>query len=87
MENIKKFELFLEEKNSTRKEFTDSQIAYYERIWKTMPYRYTQNKFFSSVWETMKTKKSLTQNQWVELEFLFKNGKSRYEAGQFSPKN
>lgn len=87
MKHIEIFESFQTPGNSQRKEFTDSQIAYYEKIWKTMPYRYTQNKFFSSVWNTMKTKKSLTQNQWTELEFLFKNGKSRYEAGQLSSKH
>jgi hypothetical protein len=87
MKHLKIFENFHLKGDSPRKEFTDSQIAYYEKIWKTMPYRYTQNKFFSSVWERMKTKKSLTQNQWIELEFLFKNGKSRYEAGQLSSKH
>jgi hypothetical protein len=87
MKNIQIYENFTQNKNPQRKYFTDSEISYYERLWNTMPYRYTQNKFFSSVWEAMKLKKSLTQNQWVELEFLLKNGKSRYEAGHLSTKN
>jgi len=87
MKNIEVFENFNPDNKPQRRNFTDSEIAYYEKMWKTMPYRYTQNKFFSSVWNTMKTKKSLTQNQWTELEFLFKNGKSRYEAGQLSSKH
>lgn len=87
MKHIEIFESFHPSGSTPKKEFTDAQITYYEKIWKTMPYRYTQNKFFSSVWNTMKTKKSLTANQWLELEFLFKNGKSRYEAGQLSSKH
>jgi hypothetical protein len=31
-------------------------------------------------------KKKLSRLQWAELEFLLKNGKSRYEAGVL-PKN
>lgn len=87
MKHIEILESFQPPETPPKKEFTDAQIAYYEKIWKKMPHRYTQNKFFSSVWNTMKTKKSLTKKQWVELEFLFKNGKSRYEAGQLSTKH
>lgn len=83
MKNLEVFENFNPGDKPQRIKFTDSEISYYEKIWKTMTHRYTENKFFSNIWKTMKNKKSLTKNQWIELEFLFKNGKSRYESGQF----
>lgn len=82
MINLLVYESFVPNKNPEKKFFTDSDIAYYEKLWKTMPYRYTENKFFASVWSQLKRNKALTKKQWEELEFLLKNGKSRYEAGQ-----
>lgn len=78
MDHIKLYESF---NMGERKKFTDSEIEYYQRLWEWLPERYRLNKFFSSVWEQAKTKKSLSQKQWIQLEYLLKNGKSQYEAG------
>jgi len=64
-----------------RKEFTDSEIQYYQKLWDWLHEKYRYNKFFSGLWDKVKTKKSLSNKQWIELEFLLKNGKSRYESG------
>jgi hypothetical protein len=44
---------------------------------------YLPKRYFSSLSQTKRNirKKELTKRQWLELEFLLKNGKSRYEAG------
>ena len=84
---MKHLKIFEEYDTEQRKNFTDSEISRNERIWLSLPYKYTENSFFSSVWKTMKNKKSLSKKQWTELEFLFKYGKSRYEAGQLSSKH
>ena len=65
-----------------KKQFTDAEIQYYEKLWNWLNVRHYNNKFFSNLWDKVKTKKELTKRQWLELEFLLKNGKSRYEAGQ-----
>jgi hypothetical protein len=70
---------------SKYKDFTESEIAYYQRLWDFLHFRYRNNKFFSSLWDKLISKKRLTKNQWIELEFLLKNGKSRYEAGLLPP--
>lgn len=67
--------------NQERKYFTDAEITYYQKLWDWLHEKYRNNSFFSKIWNQAKTKKSLTQKQWLELEFLLKNGKSRYEAG------
>jgi hypothetical protein len=64
-----------------KKTFTDAEIAYYEKLWNWTNVKYHNNKFFSNLWNKVKTKKELTKRQWLELEFLLKNGKSRYESG------
>lgn len=63
------------------KVFTDSEISYYNKLWNSLNLKYTNNQFFSSLWSKVLDKKRLTKNQWRELEFLLKNGKSRYESG------
>ena len=63
------------------KKFTDAEIQYYEKLWGWIPYKYHSNQFFSKMWNKLKNKKELTKRQWLELEFLLKNGKSRYESG------
>jgi len=78
MKHLKLYESF---QNQERKYFTDSEIAYYQRSWDWLHEKYRNNQFFSKIWNQAKTKKSLTKKQWIELEFLLKNGKSRYEAG------
>jgi len=65
-----------------KKQFTDAEIQYYEKLWNWLHIKHHNNKFFSGLWNKLKTKKELTKRQWLELEFLLKNGKSRYEAGQ-----
>jgi hypothetical protein len=80
MKNLKIYEDF------QRKYFTDAQITFYERSWNSLPEKYRNNPFFSNVWNQLKSKKSLSIKQWTELDFLFKNGKSRYEAGVLPPK-
>lgn len=70
-----------------KKTFTDAEITYYERLWNWTNVKYHNNRFFTTIWNKLKTKKELTNKQWLELEFLLKNGKSRYEAGQLSTKN
>jgi len=64
-----------------RKYFTDSELSYWNKLWNSLNIKYHNNQFFSKIWDLMKTKKSLTKKQWLEMEFLLKNGKSRYEAG------
>jgi hypothetical protein len=83
MENLYLYEQF---QNKSRKYFSDSEIKYYTNFWNNLHENYRNNKFFSSVWNQLISKKSLSQKQWVELEFLLKNGKSRYEAGVLPPK-
>jgi hypothetical protein len=78
MNHIQLFENF---NQGGRKEFTDAEIQYYQKLWDWLHEKYRYNKFFSNLWDKVKTKKSLTNKQWIELEFLLKNGKSRYEAG------
>ena len=63
------------------KKFTDAEIQYCEKLWGWLPYKYHSNQFFSKMWEKLKKKKEMTKRQWLELEFLLKKGKSRYEAG------
>jgi hypothetical protein len=65
-----------------KKEFTDEEIKYYQKLWDFLHVKHRNNKFFSNLWERAKNKKELSKRQWMELEFLLKNGKSRYEAGQ-----
>jgi hypothetical protein len=72
--------------NQEKKHFTDEEIKYYERLWGFLHEKYRNNQFFSKLWSQVKINKSLTKKQWIELEFLLKKGKSRYEAG-ILPKN
>lgn len=78
MENIKLYEQFQQD---NRKNFTDTEIVYYQKLWDWLHEKYRNNQFFLKLWNQAKLKKSLSQRQWLELEFLLKNGKSRYEAG------
>ena len=78
MKHIKIYENFIQ---GGRKEFTDSEIQYYQKLWDWLNDKYRYNKFFLSLWNQAKDKRSLTAKQWAQLEFLLKNGKSQYEAG------
>jgi hypothetical protein len=77
MENIKLYEEFQDNK----KYFTDAEITYYQKLWDSLHERHRNNSFFSKLWSQVKINKYLTKKQWTELEFLLKNGKSRYESG------
>ena len=81
MENIRLFEDF---NTQGRKHFTQSEIAYYQRMWDFLHERYRNNKFFKNLWDQAKRRASLSNKQWRELEYLLKNGKSRYESGNIS---
>jgi hypothetical protein len=78
MNHIQLFENF---NQGGRKKFTDDEINYYQKLWDWLPEKYRYNRFFSSLWDQAKMKRSLSQKQWTQLEFLLKNGKSQYEAG------
>jgi len=78
MNHISLFENFSE---NTKKEFTDSEIQYYQKLWNFLPEKYRYNKFFLTLWNQVNKKKYLTKKQWTQLEYLLKNGKSQYEAG------
>jgi hypothetical protein len=84
MKNIKVYEDF--NASNDNKIFTDANIAYYVKMWNSLNIKYANNPFFLSLFNKMKSKKYLSQKQWAELEYLFKNGISRYEAG-ILPKN
>jgi len=64
-----------------RKYFTDSEIVYYQKMWDWLPQKYRYNQFFLKLWNQVKEKKYLSKKQWIQLEYLLKNGRSQYEAG------
>lgn len=69
------------------KTFNEGQIKYYQQIWNDhLNVKYRENKFWKNIFNTLFTKKSLTENQFRELDYLVKNGKSRYEDKQISNK-
>jgi hypothetical protein len=78
---MKHIELYENFNQVERKEFADTEIQYYQKLWDWLHEKYRYNKFFLNLWNQVKSKKSLTKKQWIELEYLLKNGKSRYEAG------
>jgi len=78
MNHIDLFENFI---NPQRKEFTESEIQYYQRLWDSLNQKYRWNSFFIKLWEQAKDKRYLTKKQWTQLEYLLKNGRSQYDAG------
>jgi hypothetical protein len=78
MKNLELYENFI---NGGRKEFTDSEIVYFQRLWDSLHQKYRFNQFFLRLWNQAKDKKYLTKKQWAQLEYLLKNGRSQYEAG------
>lgn len=78
---MKHLEIYENYQNSEKKSFTDSEIKNYQKLWDWLNFKYKNNKFFVSLWNKVTTKKELSNKQWIELEYLLKNGKSRYEAG------
>jgi hypothetical protein len=89
MKHIKKYEAITEIQNSGNYIIFDNEneLKYYKNLWNSLHVKYTQyNKYFPQLFNQMVGKKKLSRLQWAELEFLLKNGKSRYEAGVL-PKN
>jgi hypothetical protein len=78
MNHIDLFENFI---NPQRKEFTESEIQYYQRLWDSLNQKYRWNTFFVKLWGQAKEKRYLTNKQWIQLEYLLKNGRSQYDAG------
>lgn len=64
-----------------KKEFTDSEIEYYQKMWDWLPQKYRYNQFFVKLWNQVKLKRYLSKKQWIQLEYLLKNGRTQYEAG------
>lgn len=83
MKNLEIYENFV---NQDKKYFTDEEIKYYTKLWGFLNIKYANNQFFSKLFNQMTLKKYLSNKQWTELEYLLKNGKSRYESG-ILPKN
>ena len=78
MNNLQIFENFID---PNRKYFTDSEISYFQKLWDSLHQKYRFNQFFLKLWNQVKSKKYLTKKQWIQLEYLLKNGRSQYEAG------
>lgn len=78
MKHIKLFENFAQ---GARKEFSDSEIVYFQRLWDSLNQKYRYNQFFVKLWNQAKDKRYLTKKQWTQLEYLLRNGRSQYEAG------
>ena len=83
---MKHLDLYENFNQTNRKYFTDAEINYYTKLWGFLNIKYANNPFFSKLFNQMTTKKYLSNNQWSELEYLLKNGRSKYEAG-ILPKN
>jgi len=77
--------ILFEEFSNNRKYFSDDEIPYWTRLWNSLNIKYHNNPFFSKLWKQITTRKQLTQKQWIEIEYLLKNGRSRYEAGILPP--
>ena len=78
MKNLELYENFMD---NARKEFTDSEIVYFQRLWDSLNQKYRYNQFFLKLWNQARDKKYLTKKQWRQLEYLLRNGRSQYEAG------
>lgn len=82
MENVALYEDFTQ----GNVEFNEGQLLRAKSLWNTLNIKYLTNPFFLKVYNKMQSKKHLTKKQWIELDFLLKNGKSRYDSG-ILPKN
>lgn len=70
------------EKRLERVSFDDVQVRRIKQLWDSVHVRYINNRFFKSLYDKVVSGGSLSAKQWGELDFLLKNGKSRYEAGE-----
>ena len=68
-------------------EFDDNKIKYYTKLYNTLQLTVQNNPFVKSVWNRFITKKKLSKKQWDELEYILKNGKTKYAAGILTTKN
>ena len=75
-ENVSKF-----------KTFSDEQVKYYQTLFNSLNIKYSQNKFFKTIMDRLKSENKLAIKQFNELEYLVKNGKTMYENGYLTKKN
>ncbi len=85
VQEFKKFNANINE-NKEIMSFEDTQIKMYKKMFDSLPERLRNNSFLKSVMNQMEKNKKLTKKQFTELNFVFQNGKTRYEAGQLSTK-
>lgn len=78
---MKHLDIFENFSNQQKKEFSDSEIEYYQKMWDWLPQKYRYNQFFVKLWNQVKLKRYLSKKQWIQLEYLLKNGRTQYEAG------
>lgn len=81
---ISNFKNFQENKQYV--EFDDNKIKYFKKLFSFLSPKHNTH-FWNSIMTQMEQNKKLTKKQFDELEYLLKNGKSRYEAGVLSTKN
>jgi hypothetical protein len=79
--NFKKFQ-----ENKQYVEFDESKIKYYKKLFSFLSSKHN-TPYWNSMIQKMEQDKKLTKKQFEELDFLLKNGKSKYEAGVLSTKN
>ena len=86
--DVQEFKKFNEKINENKEimSFEDTQIKMYKKMFDSLPERLRNNSFLKSVMNQMEKNKKLTKKQFTELNFVFQNGKTRYEAGQLSTK-
>ena len=75
-ENVSKF-----------KTFSDEQVKYYQTLFNSLNIKYSQNKFFKTIMDRLKSENKLAIKQFNELDYLIKNGKTMYENGYLTKKN
>lgn len=68
-------------------EFTDGRIKSMLTLFDQQNIKYHNNKFFKSIINTLKNKRSLTKKQYDQLDYLLKNGRTMYEDGILTTKN
>lgn len=67
-------------------EFDDAKIKYYKKLFSFLSPKHN-TPFWNSMMSQLEKNKKLSKKQFDELDFLLKNGKSRYEDGVLSTKN
>ncbi len=67
--------------------FDDKQVKSLVDNFNRQNVKYHSNNFFKSIISQLQTKKKLSKIQFDNLNFLLKNGKTKYEAGLISNRN